>query len=95
MLRSRKFNTGDLYREAHRTVIEACAPPADGHRRTWILAIDGTSTRRGGFTKIANALQYKKKQVNVKGRSTKAFTFEMGLLMTEKGARPSTGPRGR
>lgn len=46
-----------------------------------VLLIDGTSTRRGGFTKIANALQYREKNPSAKGVSTKAHTFVIGLLI--------------
>lgn len=59
----------------------------------WFLLIDGTSTRRGGFTKIENALQYKEKHKKKKkskknsGRSTKAHTFLMGVLIAPDGRR--------
>jgi hypothetical protein len=47
----------------------------------WVLLIDGTSTKRGGFTKIANALQYREKNPSARGISTKAHTFVIGLLI--------------
>lgn len=53
----------------------------------WVLLIDGTCTRRGGFTKIGNAIQYKEKKQSIKGRSTKAHTFVMGELISPHGRR--------
>jgi len=48
---------------------------------TWVLLIDGTSAKRGGFTKISNALQYREKNPSSKGVSTKAHTFVIGVLI--------------
>ncbi|MEM7179338.1 MAG: transposase [Spirochaetota bacterium] len=67
----------------------------------WFLAIDPTSTKRGGFTKIENALQYKdkyntklrepkksqKKSKKNSGRSTKAHTFVIAILIAPDGTR--------
>ncbi len=53
----------------------------------WFLCIDGVSTRRGGFTKIANAQQLKTKGPKARGSGTKSHTFVMGLLLTETGVR--------
>jgi len=53
----------------------------------WVLIIDGTCTRRGSFTKIANAVQYKTKDSSNKGVSTKAHTFVMGILVSPRGIR--------
>ena len=54
------------------------AKKGNRRRRRWSLGIDGVSTRRGGFTRIASALKFKAKNCNQKGRSSKAHTFVMG-----------------
>jgi len=58
-----------------------------GMSKEWTLLIDGTCTRRGGFTKIGNAIQYREKDRNNKGNSTKAHTFVMGELISPRGMR--------
>jgi hypothetical protein len=87
MLRRECFRTRDLVAQATRGLIRKVSSRTKAGKRIWVLAIDGTATRRGGFTKIENATQYKEKGRNRKGRSTKAHTFVMGLLITDTGAR--------
>jgi SRSO17 transposase len=62
-------------------------PIGEKMKRTWVLLIDGTCTKRGGFTKIANARQYVHKGKKSRGKSTKAHSFVMGLLITDTGVR--------
>jgi hypothetical protein len=59
------------------------------NRGTWFLILDGTATRRGGFTKIENATKYREKKENRKGGhpSTKAHMFLMGILIAPDGTR--------
>ena len=59
------------------------------NRGVWFLVIDGTSTRRGGFTKIENAIKYRDKKENKKCGypSTKAHMFLMGILIAPDGTR--------
>lgn len=52
----------------------------------WILAIDGVSSKRGGFAKIDIAIKYRKKRKDT-GPTTKAHTFIQGLLITHTGMR--------
>lgn len=87
LFRRARFRTRDLVAQVTRGMIEKVSLGARKAKRTWVLVIDGTATRRGGFTKIANAIQYKEKAKNKKGKSTKAHTFLMGLLITETGVR--------
>jgi hypothetical protein len=50
-----------------------------------MIAIDATSTKRGAFTKITGANQFRIKESGTKGRSTKAHCFLMGILVTHDG----------
>lgn len=56
-------------------------------KKEWALLIDGTCTKRGGFTKIGNALKYREKDPGNKGTSTKAHTFVIGVLSSPTGIR--------
>lgn len=62
---------------------------AEDYKKTWYLVLDGTATRRGGFTKIGNAIKYRKKTKSHKGGypSTKAHMFLMGILIAPNGTR--------
>lgn len=55
----------------------------------WFLILDGTATRRGGFTKIGNAIKYREKKEHHKGGypSKKAHMFLMGILLAPDGTR--------
>jgi SRSO17 transposase len=86
LFRRARFRTRDVCKAVSRKLMDIVKPTHKGARRTWVLLIDGTCTKRGGFTKIANALKYKRKKKK-KGRSTKAHSFVMGLLITERGVR--------
>ena len=81
------FRTRDLVAQVTQGMIEKVSTGVREAKRTWVLTIDGTATRRGSYTKIENAVQYKEKSTKSKGKSTKAHTFLMGLLITETGAR--------
>jgi hypothetical protein len=86
LFRRARFRTRDVCRAVCRKLIDMVKPVDKGLRRTWILLIDGTCTKRGGFSRIANAVKYRRKKKK-KGRSTKAHSFVMGLLVTERGVR--------
>jgi hypothetical protein len=60
---------------------------ARGAREVWFLAIDGVASKRGGRTKVENAIKCREKGRGRKGRSTKAHLFVTGLLITPSGAR--------
>lgn len=81
----RRFRSRDIYTIASKYMIEE-EQKAD-NKRIWVVIIDGTSNKRGGFTKIENAVKYKKKGKGRKGSSSKAHTFVMGLLITDRGTR--------
>jgi hypothetical protein len=67
--------------------IEAEAARAGGKSEIWFLGLDGVASKRGGRTKVENAIKYKKKENGRKGRSTKAHLFVQGLLITASGLR--------
>ncbi len=88
IFRDRRFRSRDLYRQALAWAVArllAMYPEHDSF--VWLVAIDGTSTSRGAFTKIAGANQFREKKTHAKGRSTKAHTFLMGILITHEGVR--------
>ena len=76
-----------------RGLIEKVSSGTREAKRTWVFILDGTATKRGSYTKIENALQYREKSTKSKGKSTKAHTFLMGLLITDTGARIPVLPR--
>ncbi len=82
--KTKHFKSRTLYREALREVVKELKSMAKGR---WFLVLDGTSSKRGGFTKIANAIHYKKKSTSIKGKSTKSHMFLMGLLLLPNGMR--------
>jgi len=84
--RRKTFNSGKIIGDALRkTILEELK--LSGMKQEWILLIDGTCTRRGGFTKIGNAIKYREKNNSGRGRSTKAHTFVMGVLFSPHGKR--------
>ena len=89
LLRRGRFRTRDVYDRAGQQMLNRQPRPHDGIRRRWFMIIDGTATKRGGFTKIANARQYKASRREKKGGipSTKSHTFVMGMILTERGVR--------
>jgi len=87
LLRRARFRTRDLHKAICRKLIDLMDPIDEKIKRTWVLLIDGTCTKRGGFTKIANARQYVRKGKKNRGKSTKAHSFVMGLLITGTGVR--------
>jgi SRSO17 transposase len=87
LFRRARFRTRDLVAEVTRELVEKVSLGGREAKRTWVFIIDGTATKRGSYTKIENALQYRKKSTKSKGKSTKAHTFLMGLLITDTGAR--------
>jgi hypothetical protein len=88
MYRRARFHSRNIFEDAVATVMEQlqsgdyCKKPV-----TWVLCIDGVCSKRGGFAKIENAIKYRKKGEDSKGRSTKAHTFIQGLLITHTGVR--------
>jgi hypothetical protein len=87
VLRRKRFRTRDQVAEVTRGLIDKVSSGTREAKRTWVFIMDGTATRRGSYTKIENALQYRKKSTQSKGKSTKAHTFLMGLLITDTGVR--------
>lgn len=87
LLRRSRFRTRDLHKAICRKLIDMIEPIGRRMKREWVLLIDGTCTKRGGFTKIANAQQYLRKGKKNRGKSTKAHSFVMGLLITDTGTR--------
>ena len=81
-----KFKSRDIYTAFMTDAIQRQLPK-NGEPVTWMVAIDGTSTKRGGFTKIKGANNYKAKNSKTKARTSKAHTWLMGILITEKGVR--------
>lgn len=87
-LRNKIFRTRDLYREAALFVLGLVLNHSVRRSKPrWFLCIDGVSTKRGAFTKIANALQFKSKSPKRRGVGTKALTFVMGMVITHRGER--------
>lgn len=86
-MRRKSFRTRDMVRATMKRRLTHELWRARGEEVTWYLVIDGVATKRGGLTKIENAIQYKKKGRGNKGRSTKAHLFVMGVLITASGAR--------
>lgn len=85
-----RLRSRDIYTHALHSVIEISGltgKQVKRKRETWVMPIDGVCSKRGGFTKIENAIKYKKKKTKQKGRSTKAHTFIMGMLITHTGMR--------
>ena len=87
LFRRARFRTRDFVAQVTRGMIEKVSSGAREAKRTWVFILDGTASRRGSYTKIENAVQYKEKSSRSKGKSTKAHTFLMGLLITETGVR--------
>ncbi len=80
-IRRSTFRSGEILYQAAGKVINAISEKKD-FEKPWVLIIDGSCTRRGAYTKISNAIQYNEKRSEAKGRSTKAPTFIMGLLIS-------------
>jgi hypothetical protein len=91
LLRRLRFRTRDYFTHVFEAALEEMGlnrgPCQLDLRRVWVVAFDGVSTKRGGFTKIGNATKFKRKGKNTKGRSSKAHTFVMGVVITDEGAR--------
>ena len=81
-----RFNPDQFLMEALRKIVSAHSEEEGG---VWFLVLDGTATRRGGFTKIGNAIKYREKTKEVRGGypSTKAHMFLMGILLGPGGVR--------
>ena len=72
--KTKHFKSRSDYRRALNAVQYSIKRLAKG---PWFVVLDGTSTKRGGFTKIMNAIKYKTKNTSTKGKSTKAHMFLM------------------
>ncbi|MBW6537472.1 MAG: transposase [Mariniphaga sp.] len=81
-----KFNPDKILFSALMIILSSFTKQRKG---VWFLVIDGTSTRRGGFAKIENAIKYREKKNNDKSGypSTKAHMFLMGILLSPDGSR--------
>jgi hypothetical protein len=75
------FKSSEILNRSARRMIQQ-STQSSAKKGNWVLLIDGTCTRRGAFSKISNAIQYKEKKSSAKGVSTKAHTFIMGLLIS-------------
>lgn len=83
--KTKRFKSRSDYRRALNAVIRSLKRLTKG---TWVIALDGTSTKRGGFTKILNAIKYRTKNKSQKGgKSTKAHMFLMGIILLPNGSR--------
>jgi hypothetical protein len=83
---SKRFKSRTEYRRALETFIKTSKKYVK--RGPWFLVFDGTSTKRGAFTKIANAIKYKENLTHAKGRpATKSHMFLMGVLILPDGSR--------
>jgi len=87
-MRRKSFGTRDLVRYRMKLQVKREVDHANGKQQTWFLDLDGVCLKRGGQTKVENAIKYREKK-SKRGRSTKAHTFVMGLLITYSGARIS------
>lgn len=84
--RGKRYFSRDYYRTiALKILLEACIhfPP----KARYILLLDGSCLKRGADAEIENCIKYRKKAHNVKGRSTKAHTFLLGLILMPNGVR--------
>jgi hypothetical protein len=86
-MRCESFRTRDLVRAEMKRQIQSEVARAGGGQELWFVGLDGVASKRGGQTKVENALKFKKKERGRKGRSTKAHLFVQGLLITASGAR--------
>lgn len=82
-----RFCSRDLHRAAANQFITDLIPDTDTPV-TWLLSVDSTCTKRGGFTKILGANNYRFQRKPTKSqRSTKAHTFLMATLVSHEGVR--------
>lgn len=81
-----KFKSRDMYKLLMADAIEGQLPK-NGEAVTWMVAIDATSTKRGGFTRIKAGNNFKGRDSISKTRSSKSHIWLMGLVITEKGVR--------
>jgi hypothetical protein len=86
-MRRDSFRTRDLVRFEMQRQISREIKRAAGRQETWFLVLDGVCLQRGGWTKVENAIKYRKKARGSKGCSTKVHTFVSGILISPSGAR--------
>jgi len=82
----KRFYSRNIHRTLIQTVVNEIIKKY-GSLDNWVILIDGTASRRGGFTKIENATKYRKKSRHTKGVSSKAHMFVMGVLIAPNGMR--------
>ncbi len=83
----KNFHSRDMFKETFSRVLRQNFGRT-GRTGLYVLLLDGTCIKRGGDTRIENALKYREKKIRSKGiRSTKAHTFLMGLLICPNGLR--------
>jgi len=82
-----RFRTRDMVRAEPKRQVTRELWRAKGREEVWFLLVDGVASKRGGRTKVENAIKYRRKGRGRKGRWTKARLFVQGLLITASGAR--------
>jgi hypothetical protein len=82
--KTKRFKSRADYRRTLNAVIRSSKKLS---KSPWFIVLDGTSTKRGGLTKIMNAIKYRPKDTSHKGCSTKAHMFLMGTLLLPNGMR--------
>jgi hypothetical protein len=103
LLTRRDFRSRDIHWEVVDRVFKKLAPTIKRGKRDWLLALDGTATKRGSETKIKGAIQTEKATTrkkrkagssrtrsdgkSKKGRKTKYHTFLLASLTTHTGTR--------
>ena len=83
--RGKYFHSQQILQDAIQIIIQDFARICS--TGTVVLALDGCCFQRGSETKIENAIQYRRKKTKSKGRSTKAHTFLLGLIILPNGFR--------
>ena len=90
LLTRRDFRTRDLHWEAVTRAVKRLAPKQGRRRRDWLLALDGTATKRGAHTKIKGAIQSEKETTSRKRRRKAGATRKRA-----PGDKPKSAKKGR
>lgn len=81
--KARRFDSREDYRRAVNKISRSFKRLSG---KPWFLVLDGTFMKRGGFTRIANAIKFREKDPARKGKSTKSHQFIFGALLLPNGA---------